>query len=615
MRRVLLLGLLAAASCKQEPPVVEPQDTPLCPDLVVHEQGLSSSPAPRTSGAALTASAPLTEADGSQRMLVRFRPRTGVQAEAVSRDREDKVSRVGARLRYHWPQLDSMAVALTPEAREQLAKDPDVLSITPDRRVHALGFSALAPVSALLGAANTTGSVDEETWAVKMTQANLVWDANGKGVLDPGAPNGSGVTVCVIDSGIDPNHPELKAAYAGGHDYIDGDEVPEDKGTDGNWGGGHGTHVSGIIAAQLGSPGKVDPNDPSVSHNGMVGVAPGVTLLMARVLDTQGGGSTSDVISAVNWCVDQAKKTNSKLVISLSLGSSEPDPTEQDAFDKAWAAGALSVAASGNGGETATPETKTYPAAYPSVIAVGALTPDKKHATYSQGGPYLSLVAPGSAVFSTYLEGRAPFASLTASGTFFKSSVLDYVPFGSYDGPLIDCGLGGDSRSCPGATCEGFVAFVQRGGGIKFSDKVKNVRSQGARAVIIGNNDPADDDKLGFTLGGAADWPLVTAVNTTAVDTLRAAVGSTVHLSIEGNDYAVLSGTSMATPHVAGVAALVWSANPKLTNQQVRDILQNTAEDLSDSTIPGAGAGRDDVFGYGLVRAKDAVDAALKVSP
>ena len=366
------------------PPTPRQQDTPLCPELVVEDFSRTSE---RTQALRTTSSALSATPEASQRMLVRFRKQTGVRSAAMARQREDKVRKLGARLKYHWASLDAAAVSLTPEEQARLAQDPEVLSITPDRPVHALGLSPGVAVSALLGA---PAAASEYTWSVRMTQANEVWDANNDGVLDTGAPNGSGRTVCVVDSGIDPEHPELKAAYAGGKDYIDGDDLPEDKDSEGQWGGGHGTHVAGAIVAQLGSGGQVDLNDTSLSPNGMVGLAPGARLLVARVLDERGDGRTSDVIEAIEWCRD-----NGANIVSLSLGSSQPDPIEEQVFQELWDAGVLSIAASGNGGEIATPESKIYPAAYSTVIAVGAVDADMKHPKFSQGGDHLSLVAPG----------------------------------------------------------------------------------------------------------------------------------------------------------------------------------------------------------------------------
>jgi subtilisin family serine protease len=606
MRRLVLWSLLGlgASACIAEPITPpEEQEQPLCPDLVAEQRAPSSSKALGMATSALRAEVAPLDSDGRQRVLVRFRRPSGhlaaTTSAAVSRLREDKVQRLGARVKYHWPELDTLVLSVSPEEQARLAQDPEVLSINPDRLVHALGHSALAPVAALLGMPpNPSGSTTEYTWAVQQVQAHKVWDANEDGVLDTGAPTGAGIKVCVIDSGIDPDHPELKSTYGGGKDYIDGDDLPLDKDAEGHWGGGHGTHVAGTIAAQLGSAGKVNPNDKTVSASGMVGVAPGVTLLVARVLDTDGNGRVSDVIEALTWCQLQGAK-----IASLSLGSVTYDSNEEKAFQTMWSKGMLSIAASGNSGETATPDSKVYPAAYPNVIAVGAVNAKTEHPSFSQGGEHLSLVAPGVGVYSTYIQGQAPFAELYAGGTFHTSSVLDFVPFEEYEGPLVNCGLGKGLRSCPGATCEGFVAYVDRGD-IKFSEKVWNVRSQGARAVIIGNNDPEDDETLTFTLGGRGVWPPTTAVSTITAHLIRDQVGSTVRLGVKGSDYTMSSGTSMATPHVAAVAALVWSARPDLTNEQVRDVLQKSARDLGAQ-------GKDKLFGYGLVQAKAAVDLAL----
>ncbi|MFY0527537.1 S8 family serine peptidase [Archangium gephyra] len=402
-----------------------------------------------------------------------------------------------------------------------------------------------------------------------------------------------------------PSTPSCKAAYAGGKDFIDDDDNPEDRDAAGAWGGGHGTHVAGTILAQLGAGGQVDLNDTSLSPNGMVGLAPGAQLLVARVLDERGDGRTSDVIEAVQWC-----RTAGAKIVSLSLGSSMSDPAEEAAFQESWNAGVLAIAASGNGGELANAESKIYPAAYPTVIAVGAVDAQAKHPKFSQGGEHLSLVAPGVDIYSTYPRGHSPFANVVAGGVFYASRALDYVPYEEYEGTLVDCGLGMGMRSCLGATCEGFVAYVDRGD-IKFNEKVKNVRSQGARAVIVGNNDPADDAALGFTLGNPASWPPVTAVPTTTVPAIRAQFGKTVRVGIRGGDYAFSSGTSMATPHVSAVAALVWSANKDLTNADVRRILQSTAKNLTDGETPEGADGKDIVFGYGLVQARAAVEKAI----
>jgi serine protease len=607
MRRLVLLGLLglAGGGCGVQPPEedVTPQELPLCPELVVEAQAApaaSSAQGAPSSGATGTASTALSRAGDTQPVLVRFRPQTGLRTATALRDREARVRSLGARVKHHWPKLDAMALSLTPEAQARLAKDPEVLSIEPDHKVFALG------VASPRGPVAFQGIPSEYTQSLQLTQANAVWDPDNTGVLKDGAPHGSGITVCVVDSGMDLHHPELQAAYVGGKDFVDQDDAPEDKDAQGVWGGGHGTHVAGIIAAQLGLHGKVNPNDASLSPSGVVGAAPGVKLLVARVLDTDGGGTVANVIAAVDWCVE--KQAN---IISLSLGSPDRSDLEQEAFDKAQAAGLLSFAASGNGGATANEESRIYPAAYDSVIAVGAVDDESKHPEFSQGGPHLDFVAPGVNIYSSYPQGQAPYANLSVGGTFYASSALDYVPFEEYEGKLINCGQGKGLRSCPEATCEGFVAYVERGGDITFGDKVRNVRSQGARAVIIGNNDPEDDDALLFTLGSSASWPPVTAVTTTLAPTLLAQVGQNVRLGIQGSDYSFSSGTSMATPYASGVAALVWSARRDLKSGQVLEILTKSARFIPNPANPEQTSGHNEVFGHGLVQAKAAVDLAL----
>ncbi|ATB34929.1 alkaline protease [Cystobacter fuscus] len=610
MRRLVLLGLLgiAGGGCGLKPPdddVVEPQEQPLCPELVVQSKAVPTA----SSLATGSASSALSSSGDAQPMLVRFRPQSGLRTAAALRGREARVRSLGARVKRHWPSLDAMALSLTPEVQARLAKDPDVLSIEPDHEVFALGNVSTwtRPTAAASSTPRLEGGgiPSEYTQALRMTQANEVWDPNNQGSLQEGAPNGSGRTVCVVDSGMDLQHPELQVVYAGGKDFVDDDDEPEDKDAQGVWGGGHGTHVAGIIAAQPGVHGNVNPNDPTLSPSGVVGAAPGVRLLVARVLDTDGSGRVSDVISAVEWCVE--KKAN---IISLSLGSQDSSDLEKEAFDKAKAAGLLSFAASGNGGETATEESRVYPAAYDSVIAVGAVDEKAEHPKFSQTGPHLDFVAPGVNIYSTYPRGKAPYANLSIGGTFYASSALDYVPFEEYEGKLLHCGQGKGLRSCPEATCDGFVAYVDRGGDITFAEKVRNVRSQGARAVIIGNNDPEDDESLLFTLGSNASWPPVTAVTTTLVPTFLAQVGQNVRLGIQGSDYAFSTGTSMATPYASAVAALVWSARPDLQSDQVLEILQKSARYIPNPAQP-AQTGHNEVFGYGLVQARAAVERAL----
>ncbi len=105
---------------------------------------------------------------------------------------------------------------------------------------------------------------------------------------------GAGVTIAIIDTGVDLDHPDLKANLLTGYDYVDYDATPED-------GNGHGTNVAGIAAAAL-------------NGIGVSGVAPSAKILPVRVLDDNGSGYTSDVADGIIYAADRAQ------VMNLSLG-------------------------------------------------------------------------------------------------------------------------------------------------------------------------------------------------------------------------------------------------------------------------------------------------------
>ena len=149
-----------------------------------------------------------------------------------------------------------------------------------------------------------------------------------------------------------------------------------------------------------------------------------------------------------------------------------------------------------------------------------------------------------------------------------------------------------------------WIAMISRGQAT-FAAKVQNVMAQGAKAAIIANNDTANPDDAGsFTLGAPGTWiPTVSVSYNSGVSIRKRGLGAG-SVNIVATDYEYIGGTSQATPHVSGTAALAWAANPALTNAQVRAILGSTATDLGTR-------GRDDVFGNGLVQADAAVSAAL----
>jgi len=197
------------------------------------------------------------------------------------------------------------------------------------------------------------------------------------------------VDIAVVDTGIDADHPDLQAKIALQKDFTASPENPEDD-------DGHGTHVAGIAAA--------------VTDNGegVAGACPGCDLFIAKVFDSRGDATDTDVADAIVWATD-----NGAEVVNLSLGGPDRSEALKDAVDYAWNNGAVVVAAAGNRGRAV----KDYPAAYPNAIAVAATNKDDRRASYSSYGTWVDVAAPGSGVLSTKLGGGYTNLSGTSMST------------------------------------------------------------------------------------------------------------------------------------------------------------------------------------------------------
>ena len=292
----------------------------------------------------------------------------------------------------------------------------------------------------------------------------------------------AGVTVAVVDTGIDLNHPELAPLIVAGQDLVDWpagsvpapgyvlegdymgvDAVPQDE-------VGHGTHVAGTISC--------------LSNNGagVAGVNWSTRLMPVRVLARvrrtadnaiSGMGTSANIAAGIRWAADHGAR-----VINMSLGGPSDATVEREAVAYAVSKNVVVCVAMGNAGSAGHhDDSPSYPAAYPDVIAVGATDSTDARASFSQQGAHIAISGPGVGIQSTYWD----------------------------------------------------------------------------------------------------------------------------------DTYASLSGTSMATPHVAGVAALVLSVNPALTAAQVGSILRSTAKPLRDA--PGDPVPNHQ-YGSGLVQADAAVAAA-----
>ena len=321
---------------------------------------------------------------------------------------------------------------------------------------------------------------------------------------------GIGVTVCIADTGIHP-HEQLAGKIVGFVDLV-GDiygvfrTAPYDDNA-------HGTHVA-VTAVGAGTAAPSATAQEQYEAALFRGVAPGASVMAAKVLDFQGQGADSGVIAGIEWCVD-----NGADVINLSLGvagNGDGRSALEQAVDSAVTAGVFVAVAAGNEGDA--PNTVGVPAAAKLAFTVGA------------------------AAEWAIDPGVHPQASAWQSE-------------GLYPAPFTSRGPTKDGRIKPDIMAPGVT-------------------------IVSGIGNPSFlFDPYGFGLGCGDSC------------------------------YGILSGTSMATPFVAGVAALMLDANGALTPAQIAQILAETAYDWNDKP------GKDNEFGHGLIDALAAVAAAADAPP
>jgi len=474
-----------------------------------------------------------------KRILIKSLPDSIAKVQAA-------LTKAGAKIHYRFDDLNAFAVSVPEAALPGLQKNPNIEYIEEDAKRYP--------------------SSQQVPYGIDAVQASEVWDgAPADGVTDVGAPTGNGRMVCVIDSGLKIDHEDFVGVNIVGGYPASG------------WNSdtcGHGTHVAGTIAA-------------ANNDKGVVGVTPGgASLYIVKVFNgpSCGWAYSSDLVDAAKHCKDAGAN-----IISMSLGGTVSSRTEKNFFNGIYQNNnILSVAAAGNAGNTR----YSYPASYDSVVSVAAVDSNKVVADFSQKNSQVELAAPGVGILST-----VPFVNtITVGSTTFMGGHIENAGFVDATGSLVDGGLCGPVSA---GSWNGQVVLCERGGNT-FYDKVTNIKAGGGVAAVIYNNVSG-----GFsgTLGDG-NSSTIPAISLSREDGQQLVTDnldstSTVVSSSNGNGYEAWSGTSMATPHVSGVAALVWSADSSKTNSDIRAALTANALDL------GA-AGKDNAYGYGVVQASNA---------
>ena len=479
------------------------------------------------------------------------------------------------------------------------------------------GIKALYPVLPLAMPQTVPGNSPELFTALSMTGADIVQSELGY--------TGEGIKVGVIDTGIDYDHPDLGGCFgdgcrvAFGYDFVGdaydsgtnpvvfADDDPDDC-------AGHGTHVAGIVGA-----------------NGTVkGVAPEVTLGAYRVFGCEGTTDSDIMIAAMERALADGMD-----VVNMSIGAAFwgwPQYPTAAASDRLVNAGVVVVASIGNSGTSGT-------------FAAGAPGVGKKVigvASYDNTDVYL----PYFEVNGT----KIGYVEMTFAGPTPTSGTEEYV----YIGRACDVTMGDVLEADP----TGKAALINRGS-CSFGEKAAFAINSGATSVVIYNNAPGVfNGTLGAPIDGTtpvvgislADGLFMRAQAAPASLTwtdqktsspnptggyissfssyglaadlsLKPDIGapggsiySTYPLELGG--YATLGGTSMASPHVAGAAALLLQAYPKTPSQAMNRILQNSADPAEWNLCPGCGY-IESVHrqGAGMLDIDDAILATTRIEP
>ncbi|WP_413466623.1 S8 family serine peptidase [Mesobacillus subterraneus] len=519
------------------------------------------------------------------------------------------------------PQTEKIAIVLTKQQlkEHEINNQLKPLKNTKLRRIftHAInGFSIKGPVYELekLKKSNDIQFLSEvNTYKVESSahlpnrykpsdsfidNFELIGTEAVHGILDENGNRltGKGVTIGVIDTGIDYDHPDLRRSFAGGHDLVDGDDDPMETKGAGFRSTLHGTHVAGVIAA----------------NGRMRGIAPDAKLVAYRALGPGGSGTTEQVIAAI----DEAIKDKVD-ILNLSLGNdvNGPDLPISLALNKAVDEGIVAVTSSGNSGPNRW--TVGSPGTASKAISVGASTPPMQV-------PYLNATGISDKIRLELLQGSDNW-NITQSEN------------------LVFAGLGTKEEM---NDVRDKLVLVERGK-LTFTEKAKNAYEAGAIGVIIYNNTKgtffgnleeslpipvaAISKEAGLSLKKQFDnnstlirIHLIEEKDILADFSSRGPVtvtweikpdivapGVAINSTIPGG-YLPLQGTSMAAPHVAGAAALIKQAHPDWSPAEIKSAIMNTAKDITDRT-----GKRYRTFeqGAGRIQLEAAINTETLVSP
>lgn len=539
----------------------------------------------------------------SNEILVKYKSSMSTFDQGVAIEREGG-ERIGRRMKKGWNRVKLKKALSIKEAIEDFKQDPDVLHAQPNYIYHTLATPNDPRYGQLWGLKNTAQTIisaggrdaasAENNPGVSGRDMNLEYAWNS--ITDC-----SSIIVAVIDSGVNYNHSDLESnmwdggvAYPNhGYDFVSNDNDPMDS-------NGHGTHVAGTIGA-VGNNGT-----------GSTGVCWKVKLMAVRVMDSTGQGTSADIIDGINFAVDHGAK-----VINMSLGGPDFGQLESDAVTNALNNNVLVVVAAGNDGTNndsgATPQ---YPCnhAQDNVICVAALTQNYSMASFSNyGSTHVDVGAPGVNIVSPWPGSHSIINDALTSGWNFSSSIgsgwgYKSLNFGAPTSCLVNPttynhtsvkyannmnAKGWKAINIP-ATVDAAVLNLYMMIDIEGNDYVSVHAKSGSTDPVasgvtlaaysgstFGSREPVEYDLTPF-IGGQVSVGFNFVTDSSGVDFgVNLSAFSVDALTYNTTSYNVIRGTSMAAPHVAGLAAMIYAYNPSYTYKDVAASIKNGGVDTA----------------------------------
>ena len=504
--------------------------------------------------------------------------------------------------------------------------DANVESVQPNYIYHITSTSNDTDYSKLWGLKNTGQTIVSPSYATnnpgatgKDMDIENAWDQ----ITDC-----SSVVVAVIDTGVQYNQEDLadnmwvNATYTKyGYDFVGAnDDDPKDE-------NGHGTHVAGTIGAE------------GNNATGITGVCQKVQIMAVRVLDATGSGTTADIVEGINFAV-----TNGAKVINMSLGGSNYDTAYYNAIKNARDNDVVVVVAAGNDGlNVETTDNESYPCEYDldNIVCVAALDQNYERADFSNyGSTKVDIGAPGTNIYSTWPGTSATYT--TASGTewtnvttggssWYKGLIDGYMTLqvpSNWNGSSNTYAAGTNSRSYKDygsaigladvAIIEYYVKSIYLYNyddiTVRLGTDSGSASSSDSQLTIYENTD--------FNYAGISDGNFYESFNISSIvkgnshctlsfwmydfsDGQQGFGGRFIYpvvstLTYNNTSYNTIDGTSMATPHVAGLAAMIKAFNPSYTYADiVKSIKEGGDAESALSGITTTGKAAD---AYGSIK-------------